>query len=164
MGSGRPPLCYLLVMAIRVSSPSFEAGGFIPTNHSGEGQDISPALSWDGLAEETKEIALVCDDSDAPRPEPFVHWVVYKIPADWSGLREGGVQEGALEGQNDFGRKGYDGPMPPKGHGVHHYHFKVYALDAELEAKAGLTKEQLFEAMEGHRLDEGELVGTYERN
>ena len=158
------PLCYLFVMAIQVSSPSFEAGGFIPIKHTGEGQDVSPGLSWHGLPEETKEIALICDDPDAPRPEPFVHWVVYKIPADRGGLPEGGVQEGALEGQNDFGRTGYGGPMPPKGHGVHHYHFKVYALDAELEAKTGLTKDQLLEAMEGHILDEGELIGTYERN
>jgi Raf kinase inhibitor-like YbhB/YbcL family protein len=88
--------------------------------------------------------------------------VLYKIPADRTGLPEGGT-EGALEGKNDFGRAGYGGPMPPIGHGVHHYHFKVYALDIELEATASLTKGQLLEVMDGHVLDEGELVGTYER-
>ena len=108
------------------------------------------------------EFALVCDDPDAPRPEPWVHWVVYKIPADRTGLPEGDT-EGALEGRNDFGRAGYGGPMPPKGHGVHHYHFKVYALGIELEAAVGLTKDQLLEVIKGHVLDEGELVGTYER-
>jgi Phosphatidylethanolamine-binding protein len=71
--------------------------------------------------------------------------------------------EGALEGINDFGRRGYDGCMPPQGHGVHHYHFKVYALDAELDAPAGLSKDELLAAMGGSILDEGELVGTYER-
>ncbi len=149
-------------MNVRLSSHAFEPGGTIPRKHTGEGQDVSPALNWSGLPEGTREISLVCDDPDAPRPEPWVHWVVYKIPADLSGLPEGSAQ-GALEGENDFGRTGYGGPMPPRGHGVHHYHFKVYALDVELEETAGLTKDQLLEAMEGHILDEGELVGTYER-
>lgn len=155
-------LWYLLVMAIEVSSPAFEQGGVIPTKHTGEGQDVSPALNWSGLPEGTREIALVCDDPDAPRPEPWVHWVLYKIPADRTGLAEGDT-EGALEGRNDFGGTGYGGPIPPIGHGVHHYHFKVYALDIELRTAAGLTKDQLLEVMESHVLDEGELVGTYER-
>ena len=149
-------------MGIEVSSPAFEPGGSIPRKHTGEGQDVSPALRWSGLPEETKEIALICDDPDAPRTEPWVHWVVYKIPADRTGLPEGGAQE-ALEGNNDFGAQGYGGPMPPRSHGVYHYHFKIYALDAELEAVAGLTKDRLLEAIEGHILEEGELIGTYER-
>ena len=158
-----PPLWYFFDMAIEVSSPAFEAGAAIPKKYTGEGQDVSPTLIWTGLPEGTKEIALICDDPDAPTPNPWVHWVVYKIPADVTGFREGSTQGGALEGKNDFGTPGYGGPMPPRGHGVHHYHFKVYALDTELEAEAGLTKDQLLEAMEGHILAEGELVGTYER-
>ena len=118
---------------------------------------------WEGMPDETKEIALICDDPDAPTPDPWVHWVVYKIPADVMGFREGSTQGEVLEGKNDFGTLGYGGPMPPRGHGVHRYYFKVYALDAELEVAAGLTKEQLLEAIKGHVLDEGELVGTYER-
>jgi Raf kinase inhibitor-like YbhB/YbcL family protein len=149
-------------MGIELSSPAFEPGGSIPTKHTGEGQNVSPALRWSGLPEGTKEIALICDDPDAPRTEPWVHWVVYKIPAERTGLPEGGAQE-ALEGKNDFGTQGYGGPMPPRSHGVHHYRFKIYALDAELEAVAGLTKDRLLEAIEGHILDEGELIGTYER-
>jgi Raf kinase inhibitor-like YbhB/YbcL family protein len=149
-------------MAIQVSSPAFEPGDTIPKKHTGEGQDVSPVLRWTGLPEGTREIALICDDPDAPMPRPFVHWVIYKIPADRGELPEGDPQ-GALEGTNDFGRTGYGGPMPPRGHGVHHYHFKVYALDAELEAAAGSTKDRLLEAMEEHVLAEGELVGTYER-
>ena len=149
-------------MGIELSSPAFEPGTSIPRKHTGEGQDVSPALSWSALPEGTKEIALICDDPDAPRAEPWVHWVVYKIPAERTGLPEGGAQE-ALEGNNDFGGQGYGGPMPPRSHGVHHYHFKIYALDAELEAVTGLTKDRLLEAIEGHILDEGELIGTYER-
>ena len=91
-----------------------------------------------------------------------MHWVIYKIPGDRTSLSEGNAQ-GALEGENAFGGTGYGGPMPPEGHGVHHYHFKVYALDSELEAEAGLSKARLLEEMEGHVLDEGELIGTYER-
>jgi Raf kinase inhibitor-like YbhB/YbcL family protein len=156
-------LCYLFVMAIEVSSPAFEPGGAIPQKYTGEGRDVSPPLIWEGLPDETKEIALICDDPDAPTPNPWVHWVVYKIRADVMGFREGSTQGEVLEGKNDFGTLGYGGPMPPRGHGVHHYYFKVYALDVELEVAAGLTKEQLLEAIEGHVLDEGELVGIYER-
>ncbi len=155
-------LWYFVGMAIQVSSPAFEAGGVIPRKYTGEGEDVSPPLEWTGLPEGTREVALICDDPDAPMPEPFVHWVVYKIPADKAGLPEGSP-EGALEGPNGFDRIGYGGPMPPEGHGTHHYHFKVYALDAELEATPGLSKDKLLAAMEGHVLDEGELVGTYER-
>lgn len=149
-------------MAIRVSSPAFEGGSAIPRKYTGEGEDVAPPLEWTGLPEGTREVALICDDPDAPMPEPFVHWVLYKITANKAGLPEGSLA-GALEGRNGFGRVGYGGPMPPEGHGTHHYHFKVYALDAELEATPGLSKDQLLAAMEGHVLDEGELVGTYER-
>lgn len=151
-------------MAVEISSPAFEPGSAVPKKFTGEGQDVSPPLTWRGLPEGTKEIALICDDPDAPTPEPWVHWVIYRIPADVIGFREGSTQGGVLEGINDFGTPGYGGPFPPKGHGVHHYHFKIYALDTELDVDAGLTKAQLLKAMEGHILDEGELVGTYERN
>ena len=149
-------------MTIDVSSPAFEAGGTIPKKHTGEGQDVSPPLRWGSLPQGTKEIAIICDDPDAPTEKPFVHWVIYEIPADQKGLPEGGI-EGALEGTNDFGRIGYDGCMPPQGHGIHHYHFKVYALDTELDVPVGLSKDELLAVMGGSILDEGELVGTYER-
>ena len=148
--------------AIEVSSSAFEPGGAIPQKYTGEGQNISPPLQWSGLPEGTRELALICDDPDAPRPTPFVHWVVYKIPANLRGFPEGSTQ-GAVEGINDASRTGYSGPMPPVGGGIHHYHFRVYALDAELGAAGGLTKDQLLEVMEGHILAEGELIGTYER-
>jgi Raf kinase inhibitor-like YbhB/YbcL family protein len=147
-------------MIIQVSSHAFEPGGAIPREYTGEGRDVSPPLAWSGLPEGARELALVCDDPDAPRP--FVHWVLYKIPAERSGLPEGSVGA-ALEGKNDFGGTGYRGPMPPRGHGTHRYRFRLYALDAELEVVAGLTRDELLRAIEGHVLAEGELVATYER-
>jgi len=145
-----------------VKSAAFAAGERIPVKHTGEGENVSPPLSWDGVPEDAKELALVCDDPDAPRAEPWVHWVVYKIPADRRSFPEGSA-EGAAEGKNDSGSQGYSGPMPPRGHGVHHYHFKVYALDKTLDLAPGATKGELLRAIEGHVLAEGELVGTYER-
>ena len=73
-------MCYFLSMAIEISSPAFSAGDVIPKKYTGEGEDVSPPLEWTGLPAETKEIALICDDPDAPMAEPFVHWVIYKIP------------------------------------------------------------------------------------
>ena len=149
-------------MALTVTSSAFKAGERIPKKYTGEGADVSPPLSWSGAPAGTQEFALICDDPDAPTPKPWVHWVVYKIPADRPALGEDGAG-GALEGRNGWPRMGYGGPMPPPGHGVHRYYFKVYALDQPLGLKPGATKEELVAAMEGHILDQGELVGTYER-
>ena len=147
---------------ITVTSSAFNPGAKIPRKYTGEGEDVSPPLAWSGAPADTKEFALICDDPDAPRPEPWVHWVLYGIPADRNSLPEGNAG-GADEGKTSFGKIGYGGPMPPPGHGVHHYYFKVYALDQPLELGPGATKERLLEAMAGHVLAEGELVGTYER-
>jgi Raf kinase inhibitor-like YbhB/YbcL family protein len=148
---------------IELTSPAFAANGRIPKQYTGEGTNISPPLSWRGVPKEAKELALICDDPDAPTPKPWVHWVVYKIPPTKSGLPEN-AHASLVQGQNDFGTRGYGGPMPPKGHGVHRYQFHLYALDQPLNARAGLTKDQLLEAIRGHVLDEGRLVGVYERS
>ena len=158
-------------MLIDVRSEAFGAGEVIPERHTADGADVSPALEWTGVPAGTVELALIVDDPDAPRSEPWVHWVVYGIPVGSLGLPEGvsGDPEalegvGALkEGVNDFGDVGYGGPAPPRGHGVHHYHFRLYALDAALTAPSGLSKRELLAAMSGHILAGGELVGTYER-
>jgi Raf kinase inhibitor-like YbhB/YbcL family protein len=115
---------------------------------------------------------LIVDDPDAPIAEPWVHWVIYKIPGSATGLKEGIPRQeklddpkGALQGKNTWpsGNLGYRGPAPPRGHGVHHYHFKLYALDAELDLKPGLDKKALLAAMAGHILAQGELIGTFQR-
>ena len=149
-------------MAINLTSTTFAANQPIPKKYTGEGVNHSPPLSWSGVPQGAKELALICDDPDAPTAKPWVHWVVYKIPPMQSGLPEG-VQDNLTEGQNDFNKTSYGGPMPPPGHGVHHYRFHLYALDISLLAGPGLTKEQLMDAMRSHILAEGELVGTYER-
>lgn len=157
-------------MSIVVESSSFAPGGPIPIRHTGDGADISPPLSWNALPEGTRELALIVDDPDAPRAEPWVHWVIYKIPGTEGGSAEGvgsgggaSLPTGALQGRNDFGSTGYGGPAPPRGHGTHHYRFTLYALDAPLDVGTGLDKAALLGAMRGHILGQGELVGTYER-
>lgn len=147
---------------LALSSSAFEAGGKIPTKYTGEGADVSPPLRWTGAPAATREFALVCDDPDAPRKEPWVHWVAYRISPERAGLEEGATT-GFVAGLNDFGRPGYGGPMPPEGHGVHHYRFKLYALDVVLDADPGLRKAELLAKIRGHVIAEGELVGVYER-
>ncbi|MBI1904584.1 MAG: YbhB/YbcL family Raf kinase inhibitor-like protein [Planctomycetia bacterium] len=160
-------------MTIEVTSTAFAAGQPVPRKHTGDGVDHSPPLSWSAGPAGTKSWALICDDPDAPTPEPWVHWLIYNLPAGTTSLPENvaatptlGAPAGAAQGKNSWGSgrtNGYRGPAPPPGHGVHHYHFKVYALDAELNLKPGLDKKALLAAMKGHVLDEGELVGTYQR-
>jgi hypothetical protein len=153
---------------IAITSTAFADGRPIPKRHTGDGDDVSPPLSWSNVPEGTKELALIVDDPDAPTPQPWVHWVLYKIPGDTTALPEatgasGRTATGMTEGENGWGRTGWGGPAPPEGHGVHHYHFKLYALDAELDLPAGASKADLLRAMTGHVLAEGELVGTYQR-
>jgi Raf kinase inhibitor-like YbhB/YbcL family protein len=153
-----------------VRSKAFENNQAIPRKYTEDGQDISPPLSWSGLPEGTKELAMIMDDPDAPRPQPWVHWVMYKIPANATEFPEHMAivkrlesPNGALQGKNTWEKIGYGGPAPPKGHGVHHYHFKIYALDMPLNLDPGATKETLLQAMEGHIIAQGELIGTYQR-
>lgn len=160
-------------MSFKLSSTAFEPGKVIPRKHTGEGGDVSPPLSWEHVPDGTKEFALICDDPDAPTPQPWVHWVIYGISAEVRHLPEGIKNDPkltqpilALQGKNswDSGKTiGYRGPMPPPGHGTHHYHFKLYALDTPLELAPGATKDQLLRAMKGHVVALAELIGTYER-
>jgi len=155
---------------IELTSTAFAEGQPIPQKYTGEGADVSPSLSWSALPQGTKELALICDDPDAPGGT-WVHWVVYKIPVAATGLpgNAGGAEPRQpelltmVEGRNSFGNTGYGGPMPPRGGGEHRYFFRLYALDAELALEPGLDKPALLKAIEGHILAEGELMGTYER-
>ncbi|MBI3831867.1 MAG: YbhB/YbcL family Raf kinase inhibitor-like protein [Planctomycetes bacterium] len=152
-------------MSITVESTAFMAGEKIPAKFTGEGDDVSPALRWKGAPAGAKEFALICDDPDAPRAEPWVHWVAWSIPADAQELPESASRslKNLKEGENDFGNPGYNGPMPPKGHGVHHYRFKLYALKEALDLKPGASCSELLAAMKGKILAQGELIGAYER-
>jgi len=148
--------------SLAVRSSSFPPGGPIPRKYTKEGEDVSPALEWTGAPSGAKAFAVIMDDPDAPLPNPFVHWVAYGIAADTHALPEA-AKTGFVAGKNHFGALGYGGPMPPPGSGPHHYHFKVYALDAGIDAAPGKSKGELLHAMEGHVLATGEVVGTYER-
>ena len=159
-----------LPMTIKIESQAFVHNGPIPKKYTGDGEDVSVPLKWSNLPKDTKELALICDDPDAPTVQPWVHWVIYKIPPQTSELKENIPKKpelteppGAFQGKNSWGKVGYNGPAPPRGHGVHHYHFKIYALDSILNIKPGVDKQTLLKAMEGHILAMGEIIGTYER-
>jgi Raf kinase inhibitor-like YbhB/YbcL family protein len=156
-------------VAVKLTSSALSDGSPIPKKHTGDGGDVSPPLAWEGAPAATKEFALVVDDPDAPTPQPWVHWVLYRIPAGTSSLPEGASRSSGLpgvEGKNSWktgNTLGYRGPAPPPGHGVHHYHFRLYALDTTLTLPPRMDKEAVLGAIKGHILAEAELVGTYER-
>jgi len=155
-----------IMKQISIFSDAFENGSTMPVDYTCDGDDRSPALSWEGLPEGTRSIALIMDDPDAPG-RTFVHWVIYNIPADSTGLPAAmpgntTLDDGSLQGKNDFGRTGYNGPCPPPGK-PHRYFFKVYALDTSLNLKSGVTRSQLESAMKGHILAQGEMIGKFER-
>jgi len=142
---------------MKISSPEFSHNGRIPKRFTCQGEDISPALLIDGTPAETKTLALIVDDPDAPMGT-WVHWVVFNIPV----VKE--IEEATIPGKqgiNDFGRKDYGGPCPPSG--THRYFFKIYALDTELDLEDGISKEELEESMEGHILEKSELIGLYKK-
>jgi len=147
-------------MTIILTSAAFREGADIPRKYTCDGEDLSPPLSWSGIPQDALSLALIADDPDAP-VGTWVHWVLYDIPPDREGL-SAGVQGVGTEGVNDFRRFGYGGPCPPKGK-PHRYFFKLYALDIELKLPAGATKEQVEQAMQGHILAQGQLMGKYSR-
>lgn len=155
---------------ISVTSTDFENGTRMPDKYAYQKDNVSPQLAWDNVPAGTKSIALICDDPDAlsVAKKVWVHWVMFNLPADTQELASGVAKDkelanGVLQGVNDFDQIGFDGPWPPEGHGDHHYHFNVYALDAMLDLQAGATKKDLEAAMKGHILAQGELIGVYSR-
>lgn len=149
-------------MTIEVTSAAFNHGQAIPSRYTCDGQDISPALAWRNVPPGTVSQVLIMDDPDAPRGT-WVHWVIFNIPSEATSLPEasGTIPGGGVDGNNSWKRTGYGGPCPPSG--THRYFFKLYALDTLLDLSPGVTKGQVERAMEGHILDQGELMGTYKR-
>lgn len=161
---------------ITVTSSAFDHHGMVPEENSAYGDNVSIDLNWSNLPSGTQQLALICDDPVVVEigmmEAPFVHWVVYNIPASASGLPTGLTSdeqitvaglEGAINGHSGLRRPGYFGPRPPANGQLHAYHFRVYALDSELNLDPGLNKDQLLEAMDGHILATGMLMGHYER-
>lgn len=157
-------------MSLTLTSSDFTAGGAIPAQHTCDGANRSPSLSWSGAPAGTRSFALVLDDPDAPDPAApkmtWVHWVLYNIPSEasqlGSGLPESALPKGARSGLNDWKKAAYGGPCPPVGR--HRYFHKLYALDVVLPDLRHPSKSQLEQAMQGHVLDQCELVGTYQRS
>lgn len=169
--------------ALTVTSTAFKNGEPLPRDYTADGRNVSPPIAWSGAPASTREFALILDDPDANfgGRGPFVHWVIYRIPATAQGLPENvpagatisapGLA-GAINGLNGFAafqragqppaEPGYRGPAPPPG-APHHYRFTVYALNAPLDVKEGLDKAALLKAMEGKIAAQGEIVGVYQR-
>jgi len=153
-------------MAFSISSPSFQNGKDIPKKFTCDGEDVSPALSWTDPPQGSKSFALIADDPDAPRGT-WTHWVLFDLPAATTSLPEGVQKVGELtgggrHGTNDFPKIGYGGPCPPPGK-PHRYFFKLYALDSQLNLKAGASKQEVEQAMQNHILGKTELMGKYGR-
>jgi Raf kinase inhibitor-like YbhB/YbcL family protein len=156
-------------MTLVLRSPAFSHEGAIPAAFTCEGRDRSPALEWSGVPAEAQSLALIVDDPDAPDPKAprmtYVHWVLYGIPRDATGLPEGvgchALPAGTREGTNDWNRTGYGGPCPPIGR--HRYFFKLYALDTALPDFGAAMKPELEAAMRGHVVAQATLMGTYQK-
>ena len=152
--------------ALALKSEAFDADSAIPAPFTCSGANHSPALSWSGAPGTTGSFALILEDPDAPRGT-FIHWVAYNLPSSMTGLRESApksatLADGGMQGVNGLGQIGYYGPCPPPGK-VHHYHFRLFALDSTLSLAPGADASALESAMKGHVIASGELVGTYSR-
>lgn len=149
---------------MKITSSAFTHEGKIPQQFTCEGQDISPDLSWSDAPKETKSFALILHDPDAPRPNGFVHWVLYNIPASVAHVNQdvsknASVPELGLQGRNDAGKTAYMGPCPPSG--SHRYFFRLYALRDKLDLGPRATYNEVIAAMEGKIIEQAELMGIY---
>jgi Raf kinase inhibitor-like YbhB/YbcL family protein len=156
---------------LSVTSPAFKHGAPIPPTYSAYGEDVSPPLKWDKVPEGTQSFVVLMEDPDAAKPKPFIHWVLYNLPADTRELRTGIPAHARVadigqpeQGQNSRGSIGYFGPKPPKGDPAHHYHFQVFALDRRLDVPLGAKRADILKAMARHVLAKGEVVGTFKKD
>jgi Raf kinase inhibitor-like YbhB/YbcL family protein len=154
-------------MLMMLVSPAIPPGSEIAAQYTCDGADISPPLTWSGLPDGTKSLVLVVEDPDAPSGV-FRHWAIFDIPAGSSGLAAGysttRPATGFHEARNDFGKIGYGGPCPPRGHGTHHYHFRLFAVSRpSLDLRAQATSLDVLEAAEPYAIQQTELIGTYHR-
>ena len=155
---------------LTLSSSAFKDGGPVPEEYTDYGKGKSIPLSWSDLPPGTRSLAVVMDDPDAKTPRPYVHWLIYNIPANTKSLGAGlptkprlDNPRAALQGSNSKHTIGYAGPRPPQGDPPHHYQIRLYALDQELKLDPGADQDALLEAMKGHILGQGQLVGTVQK-
>ena len=153
-------------MGINLISDVFEEGSLIPAKHTCDDVNISPPLRWSSLPERTISFAILCEDPDAPIGT-WTHWIIFNIPPDVLELSAGikneeKLENGIVQGINDFGYAGYGGPCPPEGE-EHRYSFKIYALDTTLNPGHGVKRDEFLRALDENVLDEGQLMGIYGR-
>jgi Raf kinase inhibitor-like YbhB/YbcL family protein len=153
------------IAEIKISSPAFDDGGILPAIFGYNYDNMSPPLRWSQIPRQTKSIALICEDPDAPYGN-WTHWILFNISPRMDGLPEGVPKEdvvlgGAMQGINDFRKIGYDGPAPPKG--VHRYYFKIYALDQTIDLEPGIGRKELLKKIEGHIIGQGAIMGRFKR-
>ncbi len=157
------------IRKLSVRSPAFKPGARWPRQFTADGKDISPPVQWIHVPPHVKSFAVIVEDTDAPGPQAFIHWVIWDIPATARGLPAGvktvlcpKSPQGSRQGKNNFGNIGYGGPAPPPGK-LHHYHILVYALNNMPHVPAGATAKRLILAMDGHLVAWGHMVGLYGR-
>ncbi len=153
-------------MAFNITSTAFEYGANIPVKHACTGDDLSPPLRWDEVPKGTASLALIVEDPDAPNGT-YTHWVVYNLPPDSNTLEatipiQKNLQNGAIQGKNDFGKTGYGGPCPPKGE-EHRYFFRLYALKKKLAPESANTADDFHIAIKGLVLEEAEYMGKFKK-
>ncbi len=155
----------MAIESLKLKSPAFKHGKPIPRKYSGEGENISPPLHFEGTNNNIKSYVVFCHDPDAPMIKPnhygFVHWVMYNIPGDITTLEE--KEKAYTQGVNDANRVGYIGPMPPKKHGKHHYFFVLIALKRQVKLEKGLSLTEVLKAVEPYTIGVARLLGTYKR-
>ena len=160
-----PAMATAPVTTMTISSPAFQDGAKIPVKYTCKGQSISPTLQWANAPQGAKSYALILEDPDTSSGT-LTHWIIFNISPDSNNLPEGvptqtGNQTTFSQGNNSFGKTGYDGPCPPSGQS-HRYIFSLYALDAVLsQLKEGASKSDVLEAMQSHILASGRLIGIF---
>jgi Raf kinase inhibitor-like YbhB/YbcL family protein len=154
-------------MPLMLSSPVFPPGGAIPAQYTCDGADISPPLSWSGAPQGTGSLVLVVEDPDAPS-STFQHWAVFDLPATSHGLDAGYSARRPAptlhQARNDFGTVGYGGPCPPRGHGIHHYRFRLLAISRPaLAIKPPAAASDVLKAAQPYIIQQAQFIGTYHR-
>jgi len=145
---------------MKITSPAFENNQMIPQKYTCDGEDINPPLQINDIPAGTQSLVLIVDDPDAPSGD-WVHWLVWNINSETKLISENESPQGAIQGINDFGKQNYGGPCPPSG--IHHYQFKIYALNTTLNLTSSSRKKDLETAIENHILDKALLIGLYQR-
>ena len=145
---------------MKIASSAFENKQMIPQKYTCDGENINPPLQITEVPSNTQSLVLIVDDPDAPSGD-WVHWLVWNINPETKLITENESPQGAIQGTNDFGKQNYGGPCPPSG--IHHYQFKIYALDTTLNLPSSSRKKDLEKAMANHILDKDMLIGLYQR-